>query len=638
MATVEAPPVLSVRSRRKAAARATAIVAAAVREEMDDTPLDSEDESHSDNSSSNRSSGSASGRDSGGRAGKPPRRRYSLTNSRVRKLDSDDDDYKDDSETTTRRSSPSSSQKKSKKKSGGGIGMPGRYQPKAKTALGQYAVQYLKNWMLSPEHIEHPYPTEDEKIEIMEDTGLELKQLTNWFVNNRKRYWRPKVDELKRRSHSMPGRPSISKLAAQEAKGRPELVRPANQPKPTVHPSKSKSSENQTTSNTATIRPASGGGKTLKRKSSKGSKKGSSAPRSKKSRVTTDDAVVVSAVGVATASKPGRVRRIPSGRVSADGQTVVGPARGGGKHLTRLISSCSTSTVTTSPPSVYSGPTGFREAPSLAESSASFALLSDDEPSAHFAPVSNPLSGMSDPVVDPLQSAMARAAAASVEIPQQLRPSQVVCEEHSQEDMGQIVDQDGIVVEDDVPDFNFTFPSEEGQADDDCDAEESSADAIKKEEIVEAKPATVTSVNEVVEDKPMAVVQSVAKRTLERDPAKDIQCSAVPHSCDEGDAQPCALCAACRDWNLGTFSPWELTVTDHDEEYRPVVENCPKVGAGPDAAARQACEKSSLDGSEDTSDSSLPGVQPSDVAVPLVISRVQSTSDFMTSVNMDNWE
>lgn len=28
----------------------------------------------------------------------------------------------------------------------------------------------------------------------MEDTGIEMKQLTNWFVNNRKRYWKPRIE------------------------------------------------------------------------------------------------------------------------------------------------------------------------------------------------------------------------------------------------------------------------------------------------------------------------------------------------------------------------------------------------------------------------------------------------------------
>jgi hypothetical protein len=62
------------------------------------------------------------------------------------------------------------------------------------TSLPAETVEYLKNWILSPEHISHPYPTEQEKGQIMEDTGIELKQLTNWFVNNRKRFWKPRVE------------------------------------------------------------------------------------------------------------------------------------------------------------------------------------------------------------------------------------------------------------------------------------------------------------------------------------------------------------------------------------------------------------------------------------------------------------
>ena len=66
---------------------------------------------------------------------------------------------------------------------------------KAKSAsLPSVTVEYLKAWMMSAEHIAHPYPTEQEKVEIMNDTGIELKQLTNWFVNNRKRYWKPRVE------------------------------------------------------------------------------------------------------------------------------------------------------------------------------------------------------------------------------------------------------------------------------------------------------------------------------------------------------------------------------------------------------------------------------------------------------------
>ncbi|CAJ1949267.1 unnamed protein product [Cylindrotheca closterium] len=66
--------------------------------------------------------------------------------------------------------------------------------PRKTSSLPTETVEYLKAWMMSPEHIAHPYPTEPEKAQIMADTGIELKQLTNWFVNNRKRYWKPRVE------------------------------------------------------------------------------------------------------------------------------------------------------------------------------------------------------------------------------------------------------------------------------------------------------------------------------------------------------------------------------------------------------------------------------------------------------------
>lgn len=66
--------------------------------------------------------------------------------------------------------------------------------PRKSSSLPIETVDYLKAWMMSPEHIAHPYPTEQEKAKIMADTGIELKQLTNWFVNNRKRFWKPRVE------------------------------------------------------------------------------------------------------------------------------------------------------------------------------------------------------------------------------------------------------------------------------------------------------------------------------------------------------------------------------------------------------------------------------------------------------------
>nr|BAA76750.1 KN1-type homeobox protein [Nicotiana tabacum] len=43
-------------------------------------------------------------------------------------------------------------------------------------------------------HYRWPYPTEEEKNRLSEITGLDPKQINNWFINQRKRHWRPSED------------------------------------------------------------------------------------------------------------------------------------------------------------------------------------------------------------------------------------------------------------------------------------------------------------------------------------------------------------------------------------------------------------------------------------------------------------
>ncbi|KZV25835.1 homeobox protein knotted-1-like 1 [Dorcoceras hygrometricum] len=43
-------------------------------------------------------------------------------------------------------------------------------------------------------HYRWPYPTEEEKNRLSEMTGLDQKQINNWFINQRKRHWRPLED------------------------------------------------------------------------------------------------------------------------------------------------------------------------------------------------------------------------------------------------------------------------------------------------------------------------------------------------------------------------------------------------------------------------------------------------------------
>ncbi|RCV22170.1 hypothetical protein SEVIR_4G208100v4 [Setaria viridis] len=45
----------------------------------------------------------------------------------------------------------------------------------------------LKAWWQA--HSKWPYPTEEDKARLVQETGLQLKQINNWFINQRKRNW-----------------------------------------------------------------------------------------------------------------------------------------------------------------------------------------------------------------------------------------------------------------------------------------------------------------------------------------------------------------------------------------------------------------------------------------------------------------
>jgi hypothetical protein len=44
----------------------------------------------------------------------------------------------------------------------------------------------LRKWL--HDHEDHPYPTEAEKRNLSEKTGLNMTQINNWFINARRRY------------------------------------------------------------------------------------------------------------------------------------------------------------------------------------------------------------------------------------------------------------------------------------------------------------------------------------------------------------------------------------------------------------------------------------------------------------------
>ncbi|XP_015894690.3 homeobox protein knotted-1-like 6 [Ziziphus jujuba] len=60
---------------------------------------------------------------------------------------------------------------------------------KKKGKLPKEARQTLLDWWNV--HYKWPYPTESDKIALAETTGLDQKQINNWFINQRKRHWKP---------------------------------------------------------------------------------------------------------------------------------------------------------------------------------------------------------------------------------------------------------------------------------------------------------------------------------------------------------------------------------------------------------------------------------------------------------------
>ncbi|XP_057479229.1 homeobox protein knotted-1-like 6 [Actinidia eriantha] len=60
---------------------------------------------------------------------------------------------------------------------------------KKKGKLPKEARQMLLDWWAI--HYKWPYPTETDKVALAEATGLDQKQINNWFINQRKRHWKP---------------------------------------------------------------------------------------------------------------------------------------------------------------------------------------------------------------------------------------------------------------------------------------------------------------------------------------------------------------------------------------------------------------------------------------------------------------
>lgn len=58
------------------------------------------------------------------------------------------------------------------------------------------ATNILRAWLF--QHLTHPYPSEEQKKQLAQDTGLTILQVNNWFINARRRIVQPLIDQTNR--------------------------------------------------------------------------------------------------------------------------------------------------------------------------------------------------------------------------------------------------------------------------------------------------------------------------------------------------------------------------------------------------------------------------------------------------------
>ncbi|KAM0562584.1 hypothetical protein ACHAPJ_002274 [Fusarium lateritium] len=76
-------------------------------------------------------------------------------------------------------------------------------QRKRRGNLPKETTDKLRAWFVA--HLQHPYPTEDEKQDLMRQTGLQMNQISNWFINARRRQLPTMINNARAESDAMTG-------------------------------------------------------------------------------------------------------------------------------------------------------------------------------------------------------------------------------------------------------------------------------------------------------------------------------------------------------------------------------------------------------------------------------------------------
>ncbi|KAI1213051.1 uncharacterized protein F4807DRAFT_309766 [Annulohypoxylon truncatum] len=83
-------------------------------------------------------------------------------------------------------------------------------QRKRRGNLPKETTDKLRAWFVA--HLQHPYPSEEEKQDLMRQTGLQLNQISNWFINARRRQLPTMINNARAESDAMTVRNSDGKL------------------------------------------------------------------------------------------------------------------------------------------------------------------------------------------------------------------------------------------------------------------------------------------------------------------------------------------------------------------------------------------------------------------------------------------
>nr|UPO70982.1 homothorax-2 [Phrynus marginemaculatus] len=79
----------------------------------------------------------------------------------------------------------------------------GKKRQKKRGIFPKVATNIMRAWLF--QHLTHPYPSEDQKKQLAQDTGLTILQVNNWFINARRRIVQPMIDQSNRAGGNIGG-------------------------------------------------------------------------------------------------------------------------------------------------------------------------------------------------------------------------------------------------------------------------------------------------------------------------------------------------------------------------------------------------------------------------------------------------